>query len=133
MIRRRLTHYILYYISAGGLKSSAKAENKRLLPAKNLQVCVVSNQVDVHEAAAPRHELSHTPKITARVQVQPCQPCNQNHRICPLQVSPSMEHLKLGSSGSTDSLHSMDSVLGDPDNGHLPGGRRSNLSTLLPR
>lgn len=51
----------------------------------------------------------------------------------PLQVSPSMEHLKLGSSGSTDSLQSVDSMLGDPDNQHLHSGRRSNLSTLLPR
>lgn len=49
------------------------------------------------------------------------------------QVSPSMEHLKLGSSGSTDSLQSVDSMLGDPDSQHLHSGRRSNLSTLLPR
>ena len=52
-----------------------------------------------------------------------------------LQVSPSMDHMKLSTSGSVDSVSSMEASFSDPDSHHFGssalGGRRN--SGLLPR
>ena len=48
-------------------------------------------------------------------------------------MSPSMDHMKLATSGSVDSVSSMEASFSDPDSHHFSalGGRRN--SGLLPR
>ncbi len=117
-------------LCAGGLKSAGKTADKGPLSSKAFQVRALVLLTAAIPLAVP--SLLSLPAIVHQWKCRPLQNIPHADRIPQqaMQVSPSMEHLKLSASGSMDSIQSMDSVMGDPDNQHLHSARRSNL---LPR